>query len=123
MWLDNLKNLKKLSGYTTKEIADRSGIPEPTLEKIFSGATKEPKLPTIQRLVHFLGYTLDDLEDSSTASHSASMSALTRDETQLVLDYRKLSPVGAEYIRQTMAMAVHSYAGEDSAVPQMEAAE
>ena len=74
MWLDALKAMKASSGLTTKEISIGSGIPEPTLEKIFSGATKEPKLPTMMQLVHFLGYTLDDLDDTgakkSPANHS-----------------------------------------------------
>lgn len=61
MWLDALKQMKSQSGLTTSEIAKGSGIPEPTLEKLFAGVTKDPKLPTMQKLVHFLGFTLDDL--------------------------------------------------------------
>lgn len=61
MWIDELKKMKKESGLTTKEIAERSHLPEPTLEKLFSGVTKDPRLTTIQELVHFFGYTLDDL--------------------------------------------------------------
>ena len=61
MWLERLKEMKRNSGLTTNEISQQSGIPEPTLEKLFSGATKEPKLETMKQLVHFLGYSLDDL--------------------------------------------------------------
>ena len=64
MWLDNLKIMKEQSGMTTKEISVKSGIPEPTLEKLFAGATKDPKLGTMQQLVHFFGRTLNDLDDS-----------------------------------------------------------
>lgn len=64
MWLDKLREMKDTSKLTTKEISVQSGIPEPTLEKLFAGVTKDPKLETIRQLVHFLGYTLDDLEDS-----------------------------------------------------------
>jgi len=60
-WQENLKLMKEQSGLKTAEIAEQSGIPEPTLEKLFAGTTKEPKLPTIHKLVHFLGYTIDDL--------------------------------------------------------------
>lgn len=67
MWLDELRKMKSESGLTTKEISNRSGIPEPTLEKLFAGATKDPKLTTIQQLVHFFGHTLNDLTpDAST---------------------------------------------------------
>ena len=76
--------MKETSKLTTKEISLQSGIPEPTLEKIFSGATKSPRVNTIQTLVHALGYTLDDLEDSSgkvRKSPSADESTL-RDERE-----------------------------------------
>ena len=61
VWLESLRKMKLKSGLTTDEISKGSGIPVPTLEKLFAGATKEPKLPTIQKLVYFLGYTLEDL--------------------------------------------------------------
>ena len=61
MWRASLKKMKSESGLTTSEIAEKSGIPEPTLEKLFAGVTKDPKPPTMQKLVHFFGYTLDDL--------------------------------------------------------------
>lgn len=64
VWLDNLRIMKERSGLTTKEIASQSGIPEPTLEKLFAGQTKDPKLTTMTQLVHFLGFTLDDLVDT-----------------------------------------------------------
>lgn len=64
MWLDKLREMKDSSKLTTKEISAQSGIPEPTLEKIFAGVTKDPKLETIRQLVYCLGYTLDDLEDN-----------------------------------------------------------
>lgn len=63
LWLKKLKAMKEHSGLTTREIALHSKIPEPTLEKLFAGHTKDPKLNTISQLVHFLGYTLDDLVD------------------------------------------------------------
>ena len=68
MWRDSLRKMKTASGQTTAEIAAGSGIPEPTLEKLFAGTTKEPKLPTIQKLVYYLGYTLEDLYPKENAS-------------------------------------------------------
>lgn len=63
MWLDTLIALKKSSKKTLKQIADESGVPIGTLNKLFAGQTKDPKLDTIRSVVHALGYTLDDLED------------------------------------------------------------
>ncbi len=70
MWLDNIREMKAQSGLTTTEIAEKSGIPEPTLEKLFAGTTKDPKLGTMQQLVHFFGHTLDDLDDKIKKSPS-----------------------------------------------------
>ena len=53
MWLDKLREMKNASELTTKEISFLSKIPEPTLEKIFAGATKDPKFETMTQLVHF----------------------------------------------------------------------
>ncbi len=67
MWLDRLKAMKKAnqainrSEWTTEKISQKSGVPIRTLDKIFAGTTKDPKLLTMQNLVYTLGYTLDDL--------------------------------------------------------------
>lgn len=70
LWLSNLKRMKEASGLTTKQIADQSGLPEPTLEKIFAGATKDPKLETMRQLVYFLGYSLDELVGGDSPKES-----------------------------------------------------
>lgn len=93
MWLDKLKEMKNERGLTTKEIAEKSGIPEPTLEKLFSGATKDPKLATMQQLVHFLGFTLDDLSDEQKPNETFS-----RDEQTHIKKYRSLDPYGKEAV-------------------------
>lgn len=42
-----LKERKKASGLTSREIAGLSGIPVSTVNKIFSGATKNPRYSTL----------------------------------------------------------------------------
>ena len=59
MWLDNLKELKKSSKMSTKEIADATKIPESTVKRIFSGDTDDPYVSTIHRIVIALGGSLD----------------------------------------------------------------
>lgn len=70
MWLDKLREMKNESGLTTKEIAHLSKIPEPTLEKIFSGATKDPKLETMRQLVSTVSKQRDVLPSSRSAEFS-----------------------------------------------------
>ena len=65
-WLTKLKEMKKKSGKTSKDISEATGIPKSTIDKLFSGQTKEPYLSSIRAIVHYLGYTLDDLDDIPT---------------------------------------------------------
>lgn len=94
-WFENLRALKAKSNMSMREIAIKSGIPEPTLEKIFSGATKSPGVNTIQSLVHALGYTLNDL-DGKPKKISPSMAEAAPGEDHIIALYRKLNHEGQE---------------------------
>ena len=61
MWLENLKELKKSSGMSSKQIADATKIPESTVKRIFSGDTDNPYVDTLHRIVIVLGGSLDDI--------------------------------------------------------------
>ena len=83
-WLNKLKEMKKLSGKTSKEIAEATGIPKSTIDKLFSGQTKEPYLSSVRAIVHYLGYTLDDLEDPPIKKPD-----ISDHEKKLISAYRK----------------------------------
>ena len=61
MWLDNLKDLKKRSGMSAKQIAEKTNLPERTVSRIFSGDTDNPYVDTLRRIVAVLDGSLDDL--------------------------------------------------------------
>ena len=61
MWLDNLKELKKQTGMSPKQIADKTNLPERTVNRIFSGDTDNPYVDTLHRIVTALGGSLDDI--------------------------------------------------------------
>ena len=61
MWLENLKELKKSSGMTSKQISDVTKIPESTIKRIFAGTTNDPSVSTIHRIVIALGGSLDNI--------------------------------------------------------------
>lgn len=67
MWLESLNRLKKDSGMTLERLSEASGVPKGTLNKLFSGQTKDPQLSTISAVVHSMGYTLDDLSDDTAS--------------------------------------------------------
>lgn len=61
MWLDNIKELKKQKGMSTKQIADKTNLPERTVIRIFSGDTNNPYVDTLHRIVTALDGSLDDI--------------------------------------------------------------
>ena len=61
MWLDNLKELKKVTGKTNKWISDNTNLPERTVNRIFSGDTDHPYADTLDLIVKALGYDLGDI--------------------------------------------------------------
>ena len=67
MWLENLKELKKAKGMTSKQIADATNLPEKTVVRIFSGDTANPYVDTLFRIVRVLDGSLDDILTDSKA--------------------------------------------------------
>lgn len=61
MWLDNIKELKKSTGMSVKQIAEETSLPERTVTRIFSGETDNPYVDTLHRIVKVLGGSLDDI--------------------------------------------------------------
>ena len=61
MWLNNLKELKKKTGMSSKQLADQTKLPERTIARIFSGETDHPRVDTIHLIVTALGGTLNDI--------------------------------------------------------------
>ncbi|WP_251387502.1 Uma2 family endonuclease [Mediterraneibacter agrestimuris] len=50
MTVDEMKNRKKQYGYSCEQIAELSGVPLGTVQKIFSGITKTPRYDTLRQL-------------------------------------------------------------------------
>lgn len=63
MGLEKIAIYKKKLGLTTEELSEKSGVPVGTLNKILSGATKDPKLETLKSIARVLGLSLNDFDD------------------------------------------------------------
>lgn len=61
MWLDNLKELKKKSGMSSKQIAEGTLMPERTICRIFNGETSNPTISTLIPIIKFLGGSLSEI--------------------------------------------------------------
>lgn len=90
MWLDNLKELKKQSGMSAKQIAEKTNLPERTVSRIFSGDTENPYMDTLRRIVDVLGGSLDDLFAESKVR------VANTDLIALQAEYDKLSSEAGE---------------------------
>ena len=50
MTIDEMKHRKQELGYSNKELSKLSGVPETTIQKLFSGVTESPRRETILKL-------------------------------------------------------------------------
>lgn len=79
MNVEQLKQYKREFGYTNSMIADKSGVPLGTVQKIFSGATKAPRRPALEAITRALmeqKLAMKGLEEERTA-------VLEKTETEL----------------------------------------
>ena len=56
-----LQQLKKMSGMSVKQIADKANLPERTVSRIISGETDHPRIDTLGIIVDALGVTMQDV--------------------------------------------------------------
>lgn len=61
MWLDNLKELKKSTGMSAKQIAAKANLPERTVTRIFAGETDHPRIDTLGIIADALGASFRDI--------------------------------------------------------------
>lgn len=92
MWLDNLKELKAKTGMSSKQIAEKTNLPERTVSRIFSGDTDNPYVDTLRRIVAVLGGSLDDIfAESKTVVAGQDLVALQADVERLTAENGMLS--------------------------------
>lgn len=97
--VEKLSYLKKLRHLTSEEISRLSGVPLGTLNKIFSGQTKNPAVGPMDRITQVLRvpirYLLDDdlpPECWVTAAAQDGMVLLSPEELHMLLQIRQLEP-------------------------------
>lgn len=66
MNIDVLKDYKKRLGMTAETLAQESGVPLGTINKIFSGETKNPQIDTITNICRVLNCSLNEVTGNYT---------------------------------------------------------
>ena len=87
MWLENLIELKKRTGMSSKQIAEGTLLPERTVSRIFHRETDSPTITTLIPIIKFLGGSFDEI--------FADTKAVVSDHSLVVLQ-EKLEIVTAE---------------------------
>jgi transcriptional regulator with XRE-family HTH domain len=99
MWLDNLKELKKMKGMSAKQIAEQTKLPERTVNRIFSGDTDNPYVDTLHRIVTVLGGSLDDILADSKVMVATESLAEIKENADVVEAERDLILVENEMLK------------------------
>lgn len=61
MWLENLKELKKKTGMSIKQIGENANLPEKTVNRILSGDTDHPRIDTLVLIVEAMGGKISEI--------------------------------------------------------------
>lgn len=80
MWREKLIELKKASGLTVKQIAEKARMSEKTVARILSGETDRPYMDNLYDMVTALDGSLDDLFAEGTRAQ------LSNEELSVALD-------------------------------------
>ena len=99
MWLENLKELKKVKGMTTKQIADATKIPESTIKRIFAGETDNPYVDTVRRIAIALDSSLDEIFAETKVVVATETLAEVKENTEVVEAERDLVLAELEMLR------------------------
>jgi transcriptional regulator with XRE-family HTH domain len=128
MWLDILKSLKKEKGLSVKQIAERTNLPERTVNRIFSGDTDNPYMTTLIPIVNVLGGSLDDIfadtkvvvATETIVELQENVEAVTAEKNLVISDYelllekyngleKELERTKTELAYTKKLLAVHEY--------------
>lgn len=90
MTIQEMKKKKQELGYTNKRIAELSGVPLGTVQKIFGGATKSPRYDTIRAITQVLRPQADVLRESAAPYRNAKASG------EASVPYRKADTARAD---------------------------
>ena len=85
MTLTAMKRLKQELGFTNEWIAEKSGVPLGTVQKVFSEQVKSPRKETVDKLSHFFAMVMCDEERDSSMVHDVEVaySAIKKNKVSL----------------------------------------
>lgn len=104
---------RKQAGLTIDELAEISGVPKGTLNKIIGGVTKAPTLDNMKAIARALGKTLADFDDNpiepkkSPAPAEASTEEISLEESNALLEALGYIKPGEQISDEDLAFLGH----------------
>ena len=74
------------------ELSRRSGVTQPTIHRIVTGASKEPRTSNVERICKALGRTTQELSDAMRGKRGSPESEITTQDRILLQKFRSLHP-------------------------------
>lgn len=96
-WLDRLSEIKKEQKKTYKDIAAACGIPLTTVEKLFSGRTKDPKLSMISAIAKYFEVSVSEFCEEFDGTEG-----LSESEREFLSELRSLDRFGKDRVLSTL---------------------
>lgn len=84
---------RRRSGMTIDELAEKSGVPKSTINKIIGGMTRSPSLDNVKSIAKAMGLKLDDFDKDPEL---VDMFSIT--EQEIIKKYRLLNPEWKEAV-------------------------
>lgn len=106
MDITSMKIRKKELKLTLDEISTRSGIPKRTIEDIFRGATKNPRVDTLQAIERALGLAPEptDEEKALGMSRTAPIALSDKDKRRLTMLMEADEVLGEERVDMALSL-------------------
>lgn len=108
MEISEIKKVLKSKKITYDQLSIMSGVPKQTIQKIFAGYTKHPRIDTLSAIEQALGIA----EDKNTLTNSV---ILREDELRLIAAYNSLVPAMQDYVLEIVERLVKTNASEKRA--------
>lgn len=91
MWLDKLRELRKMSGKTNKYLAEQMHRSERTIGRFFSGEA-DLGIDELQKMVDLMGGSLEDiLNESNFKLPTPEIEALKKENTSLTMTIEEMT--------------------------------
>jgi transcriptional regulator with XRE-family HTH domain len=118
---DVLTKLMADSGENSHSLATKTGVTQPTIYRIASGETREPRRKAVEKLAKFFGLSVDEMyghTPARNAGQGATLQPAQPDPTAAALaELDRLHPAKAALFRAEIAMALHEALEKQAAAP------